>query len=137
MAAPLSDAEAAALRARVVALRQATATTGTPTTVRAVLETLQREEAFSQVATLGRVKKLWTTLNKEEAEAEQAAQQAARTPLAPLSALKKVRRSERALPACRLRKRAVTRRSVKPGRVAHTLALTRPFRAVAERQERS
>ncbi len=66
--APLTDAQAAALRARVLQLRAASAP-DSGLSARRVAELVAAEPAFAAFATAGRVKKLWTKLNAAEAAA--------------------------------------------------------------------
>jgi hypothetical protein len=78
---PMSDAEAASLRARLVELRRADASSVVEAklTARTAYEQLSQEAAFAGFATVGRVKKLWTRLNAEAREAAER-RQAARAP---------------------------------------------------------
>ena len=74
---PMSEAEAAALRARLLELRAAS---GEPKpSARLAYEQLAQEDAFRGFVTSGRVKKAWTRLNAEQREAA-AERQAARAP---------------------------------------------------------
>ena len=74
---PMSEEEAAALRARLLELRAAP---GEPkSSARTAYEQLAQEEAFKGFATSGRVKKAWTRLNAEERQAA-LERQAARAP---------------------------------------------------------
>ena len=64
---PMSEEEAAALRARLLELRAAS---GEPkASARTAYEQLAQEEAFKGFVTSGRVKKAWTRLNAEQREA--------------------------------------------------------------------
>ena len=78
---PMSEAEAAALRARLLELRAASKSGGAESqlTARTAYEQLAQEEAFKAFATSGRVKKAWTRINAERREAA-AKCEAARSP---------------------------------------------------------